>query len=198
MPDADVENSVRGVIEGAFGCAGERCMAGSTAVVIGGAEKTVLPTLIEATRKIKVGPTDRETQPDMGAVITRQHRDRVLELIETGVKEGAKIPADGRGVKVSEAPNGFYVGATILDQVQTGMTVREGRNFRPGAERDAHGRFGQSDRTCEQIFLRQRRFDFYAQRQGRARVQASYQLRDGRHQHRRAGFDGMVSVRWLE
>src|SRR3954468_5681951 len=49
MPDADVENSTRGVIEAAFGCAGERCMAGSTAVVVGGADKTVLPTLIEAT-----------------------------------------------------------------------------------------------------------------------------------------------------
>jgi malonate-semialdehyde dehydrogenase (acetylating)/methylmalonate-semialdehyde dehydrogenase len=131
MPDADVENSTRGVIEAAFGCAGERCMAGSTAVVVGGAEKTVLPTLIEATRKIKVGPTDREAQPDMGAVITRQHRDRVLELIEAGVKEGAKIPADGRGVKVSDAPNGFFVGATILDHVQNGMTVAREEVFGP-------------------------------------------------------------------
>jgi len=131
MPDADVENSTRGVIEAAFGCAGERCMAGSTAVVVGGAENTVLPTLIEATRKIKVGPTDRETQPDMGAVITRQHRDRVLELIEAGVNQGAKIPADGRGVKVSEAPNGFYVGATILDRVETGMNVAKEEIFGP-------------------------------------------------------------------
>jgi malonate-semialdehyde dehydrogenase (acetylating)/methylmalonate-semialdehyde dehydrogenase len=131
MPDADVENSVRGVIEAAFGCAGERCMAGSTAVVVGGAEKTVLPALIEATKRIKVGPTDRDPQPDMGAVITRQHRDRVLQLIEAGVKEGAKIPADGRGVKVSEAPNGFYVGATILDQVQLGMTVAKEEVFGP-------------------------------------------------------------------
>jgi malonate-semialdehyde dehydrogenase (acetylating) / methylmalonate-semialdehyde dehydrogenase len=131
MPDADVENSVRGVIEGAFGCAGERCMAGSTAVVIRGAEKAVLPALVEATRRIKVGPTDRDPQPDMGAVITRQHRDRVLELIETGLKEGAKIPADGRGVKISAAPNGFFVGATILDQVQPGMTVAKEEVFGP-------------------------------------------------------------------
>ena len=131
MPDADVENSTRGVIEAAFGCAGERCMAGSTVVVVGGAGKTILPTLIEATQRIKVGPTDRETQPDMGAVITKQHRDRVLELIEVGVKEGAKIPADGRGVKVTEAPNGFYVGATILDHVQTGMTVAKEEIFGP-------------------------------------------------------------------
>src|ERR1043166_7984189 len=131
MPDADVENSTRGVIEAAFGCAGERCMAGSTAVVVGGAAKTVLPTLVEATRRIKVGPTDREAQPDMGAVITRQHRDRVVELIETGLKEGAKIPADGRGVKVSDAPNGFFLGATILDEVQHGMTVAREEIFGP-------------------------------------------------------------------
>ncbi len=131
MPDADVENSTRGVIEAAFGCAGERCMAGSTAVVVGAAEKTIMPTLIEATRRIKVGPTDRDPQPDMGAVITRQHRDRVLQLIEAGVKEGAKIPADGRGVKISDAPNGFYVGATILDQVQPSMTVAKEEVFGP-------------------------------------------------------------------
>ncbi len=131
MPDADVENSTRGVIEAAFGCAGERCMAGSTAVVVGAAEKTVLPTLIEATKRIKVGPTDRETQPDMGPVITRQHRDRVEELIAVGLKEGAKISADGRGVKVSEAPNGFFLGATILDHVESGMTIAREEVFGP-------------------------------------------------------------------
>jgi malonate-semialdehyde dehydrogenase (acetylating)/methylmalonate-semialdehyde dehydrogenase len=131
MPDADAENSSRGIMEAAFGCAGERCMAGSTAVLVHGAEKTVFPSLVEATRKIKVGPTDRETQPDMGAVITREHRDRVLELIEGGVNEGAKIPADGRGVKVSEAPDGFYVGATILDHVHNEMTVAREEIFGP-------------------------------------------------------------------
>jgi malonate-semialdehyde dehydrogenase (acetylating)/methylmalonate-semialdehyde dehydrogenase len=131
MPDSDAENATRGVIEAAFGCAGERCMAGSTALLIGRAETTVLPTLIEATRKIKVGPTDRQPQPDMGALITVQHRRRVLELIETGVREGAKIPADGRGVKVIEAPNGFYVGATILDKVQGDMTVAREEIFGP-------------------------------------------------------------------
>src|SRR5689334_22654618 len=97
MPDADVENSVRGVIEAAYGCAGERCMAGSTAVVIGDAAKRVLPPLVEAARAIKVGRTDIEAQPNMGPVITRQHRDRVIQLIEAGTKEGAKISADGRG-----------------------------------------------------------------------------------------------------
>src|SRR5712671_5089099 len=120
MPDADVENSVRGVVEAAYGCAGERCMAGSTAVVIGDAATKVLPPLIDAARAIKVGRTDIESQPNMGPVISRQHRDRVVQLIEAGAREGAKIAADGRGVKVQGAPDGFYLGATILDDVQAG------------------------------------------------------------------------------
>jgi malonate-semialdehyde dehydrogenase (acetylating)/methylmalonate-semialdehyde dehydrogenase len=131
MPDADVENSVRGLVEAAYGCAGERCMAGSTAVVIGDAAKTVLPSLVIAARSIKVGRTDIEAQPNMGPVITRQHRDKVTELIEAGIQEGAKITADGRGAKVEGSPNGFFLGATILDEVQPGMKVAKEEIFGP-------------------------------------------------------------------
>ncbi len=131
MPDADVENSVKGVTEAAFGCAGERCMAGSTAIVVGNAAKTVLPTLVEATRKIQVGPTDRPAQPHMGPVITKQHRDRVCELIDIGVKEGAKVQSDGRHIKVDAEPNGFFVGATLLDEVRCDMTVMREEIFGP-------------------------------------------------------------------
>src|SRR5262245_22803904 len=131
MPDADVENSVRGVIEAAYGCAGERCMAGSTAVVIGEAARKVLPPLVEAARSIKVGRTDQETQPNMGPVITKQHRDRIAELIDSGAREGAKIATDGRAVKVEGAPNGFFLGATILDEVNAGMRVAREEIFGP-------------------------------------------------------------------
>src|SRR3982751_150320 len=75
MPDADIDQSTRSVIEGAFGCAGERCMASSTAVLVGNAAKDALPSLAQAAKTIRVGPTDREPQPDMGPLITRQHRD---------------------------------------------------------------------------------------------------------------------------
>jgi malonate-semialdehyde dehydrogenase (acetylating)/methylmalonate-semialdehyde dehydrogenase len=131
MPDADVENSVRGVTEAAFGCAGERCMAGSTALVVADAAKTVLPSLVEATRNIQVGPTDRMLQPQMGPVITPQHRDRVCELIGAGIREGAKPRTDGRGIKLAGAPNGFFVGATILDEVRPDMTVMREEIFGP-------------------------------------------------------------------
>ena len=131
MPDADLEPSVTGVKEAAFGCAGERCMAASTALVVGDAQQRWLPAMIEAARGIQIGPTDREAQPHMGPVITRQHQERVLSLIDAGVKEGAQAAADGRGAKVSNAPNGFYVGATVLDHVQPGMTVAREEIFGP-------------------------------------------------------------------
>jgi malonate-semialdehyde dehydrogenase (acetylating)/methylmalonate-semialdehyde dehydrogenase len=131
MPDADVENSVRGVIEGAYGCAGERCMAASTAVLIGGGPKALLPALVEAVQRIKVGPTDREPQPQMGPLITGQHRDRVAHLIDLGAREGAKIATDGRGVRVAEAPNGFFLGPTVLDEVLPDMTVAREEIFGP-------------------------------------------------------------------
>ncbi|MDQ6940474.1 MAG: CoA-acylating methylmalonate-semialdehyde dehydrogenase [Verrucomicrobiota bacterium] len=131
MPDADVSKTVEALSTAAFGCAGERCMAGSTAITVGKAADHVLPSLVEAARAIKVGPTDTATQPDMGPVITAQHRDRVMSLVASGEKEGAKIIADGRSVKVSDAPNGFFLGATIVDQVRNEMEIAREEVFGP-------------------------------------------------------------------
>jgi malonate-semialdehyde dehydrogenase (acetylating) / methylmalonate-semialdehyde dehydrogenase len=131
MPDADVARTVEALSVAAFGCAGERCMAGSTAITVGHAANRILPALVEAARAIKVGPTDTPTQPDMGPVITGQHRDRVLGLVAAGEKEGAKIIADGRGIKVPGAPNGFYIAPTIVDQVQDNMTIAREEVFGP-------------------------------------------------------------------
>ena len=131
MPDADVPKTVEALSTAAFGCAGERCMAGSTAIAVGKAADTVLPSLVQAARAIKVGPTDMKAQPDMGPVITAQHRERVMCLVARGEKEGAKIIADGRGVKISDAPNGFFLGATIVDEVQNEMEIAREEVFGP-------------------------------------------------------------------
>ena len=131
MPDADVNKTVENLATAAFGCAGERCMAGSTALTVGAAADRILPDLVQAARAIKVGPTDRPAQPDMGPVITAQHRDRVLELLASGEKEGAKILADGRGVKVADAPHGFYLGATVVDGIENHMTLAREEVFGP-------------------------------------------------------------------
>jgi malonate-semialdehyde dehydrogenase (acetylating)/methylmalonate-semialdehyde dehydrogenase len=67
----------------------------------------------------------------MGPLITGPHRERVLGLVDSGEKEGATIACDGRGAKVSDAPNGFYMGATILDNVQNTMTIAREEVFGP-------------------------------------------------------------------
>jgi malonate-semialdehyde dehydrogenase (acetylating) / methylmalonate-semialdehyde dehydrogenase len=132
MPDADVSRTVEALSTAAFGCAGERCMAGSTAIAVGKASERVLPTLVEAARAMKVGPTDiAQSQPDMGPVITAEHRDRVLSLVATGEKEGAKVIADGRGIRVPDAPNGFYIAPTIVDLVRNEMTIAREEIFGP-------------------------------------------------------------------
>jgi malonate-semialdehyde dehydrogenase (acetylating)/methylmalonate-semialdehyde dehydrogenase len=131
MPDADVVKTVEALSTAAFGCAGERCMAGSTAITVGKAAEHLLPSLVEAARAVKVGPTDTKTQPDMGPVITAQHRDRIMSLVASGEKEGAKVLADGRGIRVADAPNGFYMGATIVDNVHDNMTIAREEVFGP-------------------------------------------------------------------
>jgi malonate-semialdehyde dehydrogenase (acetylating)/methylmalonate-semialdehyde dehydrogenase len=131
MPDADVGKTVESLATAAFGCAGERCMAGSTAILVGAAAARTLPDLIRAARALKVGPTDRPAQPEMGPVITAAHRDRILELIASGEREGAKVIVDGRGVSVPEAPHGFYLGPTIVDEVRADMTLAREEVFGP-------------------------------------------------------------------
>jgi malonate-semialdehyde dehydrogenase (acetylating) / methylmalonate-semialdehyde dehydrogenase len=132
MPDADIARSVESLATAAFGCAGERCMAGSTAIAVGKAAETMLPQLVDAARSIKVGRTDTSmSQPDMGPLVTAEHRDRVRSLVDAGAKEGATVACDGRSAAVADAPNGFYMGATVLDNVDETMAIAREEVFGP-------------------------------------------------------------------
>jgi malonate-semialdehyde dehydrogenase (acetylating)/methylmalonate-semialdehyde dehydrogenase len=132
MPDADLPRTVEALSSAAFGCAGERCMAGSTAIAVGKAGDAIVPQLVDAARSVKVGRTDSTmSQPDMGPLITGSHRDRVEGLVEGGKREGATIARDGRGVTVEGAPNGFYLGATVVDHVRESMTIAREEVFGP-------------------------------------------------------------------
>ena len=132
MPDADVDRTVEAVKDGAFGCAGERCMAGSTAVAVGDAGKKLLPALADLVKSMKVGPTDsRDSQPDMGAVISAEHRAKVSGIIDSGERAGAKVLADGRPTKVADAPDGFFLGPTLIDEVEYGNSLMEAEVFGP-------------------------------------------------------------------
>ncbi|MEM7395306.1 MAG: CoA-acylating methylmalonate-semialdehyde dehydrogenase, partial [Verrucomicrobiota bacterium] len=131
MPEAPMDKAVEGMADASFGCAGQRCMAASTAVTVGKAADTFIPSMAETARAIKVGPTDRNNGSQMGAVITPEHRDRVSSLIETGVREGAEAIADGRNVKVDGFESGFYLGATVLDGVTSEMEIYREETFGP-------------------------------------------------------------------
>ncbi len=132
MPDADMPRSVEALASAAFGCSGERCMAGSTAIAVGKAADELLPQLVEAAKSIKVGRTDTSmSQPDMGPLITGPHRDRVVGLVDGGARDGATVACDGRGVRVADAPNGFYLGATVLDNVRETMAISREEVFGP-------------------------------------------------------------------
>jgi malonate-semialdehyde dehydrogenase (acetylating)/methylmalonate-semialdehyde dehydrogenase len=132
MPDADIPRSVEALATAAFGCAGERCMSGSTAIAVGKAAQTMVPQLVDAARSIKIGRTDTPmSQPDMGPLVTSAHRDRVRALVESGEKEGATLACDGRGATVADAPKGFYFGATVVDKVRETMTLAREEVFGP-------------------------------------------------------------------
>jgi len=131
MPDANVEKTVEAVMNAAFGCAGERCMAGSSVITVGDRGCAVMPELVKAARSFTVGRTDIENQPAMGPVISAAHRDRVRGLVDGGEREGAKVLADGRDVHVADAPGGFYFGATIVEDVRADMKLAQEEVFGP-------------------------------------------------------------------
>ena len=132
MPDADVPRTVEALSTAAFGCAGERCMAGSTAITVGTAADHVLPSLVEAARAIKVGPTDAGSAARHGPGHHRAtSRPRRSVWSRAAKRKARKSSADGRGVKVADAPNGFFMGATIVDQVQNEMTLAREEVFGP-------------------------------------------------------------------
>ncbi|MDP7237811.1 MAG: CoA-acylating methylmalonate-semialdehyde dehydrogenase [Candidatus Latescibacteria bacterium] len=131
LPDADPEFTIDTIIQSAYGCAGERCMAGSIAVVVEKAANRVLPDLKEALDEMKVGPTDRDPSVDLGPVVSQQHLDKVQSYIESGIAAGAELYRDGRHVHVPATPYGFYMGPTIFDQTHSGMQIIQEEIFGP-------------------------------------------------------------------
>ena len=132
MPDANFDRSIGAISESFYGCAGERCLAGSMLVPVGGAHREARDRLVASARALKVGDG---SQPDvtMGPVISARHRDRVVRYIELGVAEGAVLLVDGRTTRVDDRPNGYFVGPTIFDQVSPSMAIGREEIFGPVA-----------------------------------------------------------------
>ncbi len=130
LPDADVDFAADHLAAAAFGSAGERCMAISAAVAVGGAADAVVAAVNERARAVKVG-SGRDEGSEMGPVVTREAQQRILGLIDTGEKQGASVTVDGRGFVVDGHEDGFFVGPTVIDHVSTEMDVYEQEIFGP-------------------------------------------------------------------
>ncbi|KGF82603.1 methylmalonate-semialdehyde dehydrogenase [Massilia sp. JS1662] len=130
MPDADMDMAVDALIGAAYGSAGERCMAISVAVAIGDAGDALVARLAERTRALKIADGMAEGA-EMGPVVTLAAKQRIEKLIGEGVEQGATLVVDGRGFKVPERDNGFFVGGTLFDHVTPSMSIYQQEIFGP-------------------------------------------------------------------
>jgi malonate-semialdehyde dehydrogenase (acetylating)/methylmalonate-semialdehyde dehydrogenase len=130
MKDAHIQRTAAGIINSAFGCAGERCMALPVVVVEEEIADQLVEELVKQAKSIKIGPAYDKTSK-LGPVINERHRQSVLNWIEKGIEEGAQLVLDGRSVTVEGHENGFYIAPTIFDHVKPGMTIGEQEIFGP-------------------------------------------------------------------
>jgi malonate-semialdehyde dehydrogenase (acetylating)/methylmalonate-semialdehyde dehydrogenase len=130
MPDADWDRSIDAITESFYGCAGERCLAGSVLVPVGEAHETARERLVASVKALKVGD-GMEPGVSMGPLISGKHREKVTGYIEKGIHEGAKLLVDGRGLKVPERESGFFLGPTIFDDVAPSMAIGREEIFGP-------------------------------------------------------------------
>jgi malonate-semialdehyde dehydrogenase (acetylating)/methylmalonate-semialdehyde dehydrogenase len=130
LEDAPIERTAAGIINSAFGCAGERCMALPAVVVQEGIADKLVVALVEKAKALKIGPA-YEKSTGLGPVVNAGHKKFVEDWIQKGIDEGAKLVLDGRNVKVPGYENGFYIGPTIFDRVKPGMTVGDSEVFGP-------------------------------------------------------------------
>jgi malonate-semialdehyde dehydrogenase (acetylating)/methylmalonate-semialdehyde dehydrogenase len=128
MPDADMDQTVKALAASAYGCAGQRCMAGSVAVTVGRVGDPVVDGLVEFAGTLRIGPTDGNEAVDMGPVIRAEHRDRVASYLDIARQDGASVPLDGRRKFDSD---GFLIGPSVVDRVRPTMRVWREEIFGP-------------------------------------------------------------------
>ena len=132
MPDADLDRAVANVTESMFGCAGQRCLAGSVVVAAGTAYEPFRERLLSAAKDLRLG-YGLEPGVSMGPVVSAKHKEKVLSYVEAGRKDGATLLLDGRASKVEKHPRGHFVGPTVFDGVQPDMTIGKEEIFGPVA-----------------------------------------------------------------
>jgi len=130
LPDADLDFAAEHLVAAAFGSAGERCMAISAAVTVGGMHHELAKVVAERAAKIRVGPGRDETS-DMGPVITSEARERVIGYVGRSQAQGASLVLDGRSLRVPGHEHGFFVGPSVVSDVTPSMEIYRDEVFGP-------------------------------------------------------------------
>jgi malonate-semialdehyde dehydrogenase (acetylating)/methylmalonate-semialdehyde dehydrogenase len=130
LPDADCDQATDAILSSVYGSTGQRCLAGSVIVGVGEAYAIMRERILDGASAIRLGYA-LDGDPDMGPVISQRHCDRIRGYIDEGVKEGAKLALDGRGVTVKRYPNGHWIGPTVFEDVNPEMVVGKEEIFGP-------------------------------------------------------------------
>ena len=131
MPDADMDQVTDALIGSAYGSAGERCMAISVAVPVGEETANRLVEKLEPrVRALKVAPYT-DTTSELGPVISKQSYDKIHNLIDQGLAQGAKLVVDGRDISLQGYEDGYFIGGCLFDNVTTDMSIYKEEIFGP-------------------------------------------------------------------
>lgn len=131
MPDANFDQAANAIVGAAFGSAGERCMAISVAVTVGeGTAEKLIAKMTPQIQAMRIDAGDA-AQVDMGPLVSAPHRQRVLQAVEQGIHEGAKLIIDGRHYKHPVHPQGYFMGPCLFDEVNESMSVYQNEIFGP-------------------------------------------------------------------
>ncbi len=130
MPDADLDSGIQWLLRGCFGMSGQRCLGTDNVVIIGHIYDEVKERFKEAASRMRLG-YGLDTETELGPMATRAGKEKVVRWIETSLSEGAKMVLDGRGVKVKGYSRGYFLGPTILENVDVDMPMAKEEAFGP-------------------------------------------------------------------
>jgi malonate-semialdehyde dehydrogenase (acetylating)/methylmalonate-semialdehyde dehydrogenase len=130
LRDAPVRPTAARIVNSAFGCAGQRCMALPVVCVEDEIADELVEAIVELGQNLRMGPAWEPTT-ELGPLVTEEHRRYVLDCIEKGVTEGAKLVLDGRDPVVPGCEGGYFIGPTVFDQVEPDMRIGIDEIFGP-------------------------------------------------------------------
>ncbi|MBT3806525.1 MAG: aldehyde dehydrogenase family protein [Desulfobacula sp.] len=130
MPDADMNAAINGLLRGSYGMAGQRCLGADNILIVGDGYEKFRDAFLEASAKMKMG-YGLDEEIELGPLVSQRGKQNVLDFIEKGIEEGAKLLLDGRNPKVDGCENGFFVGPTIFEDVDPDMYIARKESFGP-------------------------------------------------------------------